>query len=182
MIFLQVIFMLTLAVFLGLLIYAKSYTFVKWDGELILSAALLPYGGYILGGLFAWICQFDWSLIKTIAIETGMQSTAVCVLVVMSISGQPDNDLALILPIASSVIAGFPFFIILPFYLLYHRIADQKQMRKDDLEKKSLSDSSANSQSKLSPGPLELIDCKIDVSKNESLQNEFEVKLNLLEQ
>ncbi|XP_067945408.1 ileal sodium/bile acid cotransporter-like [Watersipora subatra] len=179
---LDVIFIITLVVFLGLLIYAKSYTFVKWDGELILSAALLPYGGYVLGGLFAWICRFDWTLIKTIAIETGMQSTAVCVLVVMSISGQPDNDLALILPIASSIVAGFPFFIILPFYLLYHRIADQKQMRKDDLEKKGLGDSSVNSQSRLSSQSLELFNCKRDFSKGEAHQTEFDVKLNLLEQ
>ncbi|XP_067944149.1 hepatic sodium/bile acid cotransporter-like [Watersipora subatra] len=137
---LNVLFTVALLTFLTLVIYVKFYIFVNWDLELIVSACCLPYGGYIFGGLIAWLCRFPWPLIKTISIETGMQSAAVCVLVVMSVSGQPDNDLALILPIASTVVAGWPFYIILPLYQLKKKLLNKNQKYTD--EEKSLPDSS----------------------------------------
>ncbi|XP_067944351.1 ileal sodium/bile acid cotransporter-like [Watersipora subatra] len=130
---LNVMFLVVVIVFLTLMIYVNQYIFVQWNVELMLSACMLPYGGYILGGLFAWICRFEWPLIKTIAIETGLQNTAVSILVAMSLSGQPDNDLAVILPIASTIVAACPFYVTLPIYLLRQRILKkrEKKLEKD---------------------------------------------------
>jgi len=58
---------------LTILIYANQYIFVVFDGKLVLSACLLPYGGYIFGGLLAWACRFDWSLIKVLTTSKGLK-------------------------------------------------------------------------------------------------------------
>ncbi|XP_067944759.1 ileal sodium/bile acid cotransporter-like [Watersipora subatra] len=101
----------------------------------MLAACLLPYGGYLLGGLAAWICRFNWSLIKTISIETGLQNTSVSILVAMSMSGQPDLDLAIILPIASTMVSAWPFYISLPFYMLYNKHMNKKKAKQlEDVE------------------------------------------------
>ncbi|XP_067944132.1 hepatic sodium/bile acid cotransporter-like [Watersipora subatra] len=148
---LKVLFILTLITFLTLGIYVKFYIFYEFDAELILAASSLPFGGFVLGGLLAWICRFDWPLIKTISIETGLQSAAVCILVVMSVSGQPDMDLALILPTASTIVAGWPFYILLPIYMLRQRIIKK---RKAKLEKRAL-DSESFIGEKKSKTPIE---------------------------
>ncbi|XP_067945417.1 ileal sodium/bile acid cotransporter-like [Watersipora subatra] len=129
---LNVMFFVVAVIILTLMIYVNQYIFVQWNVELMLSACMLPYGGYILGGLFAWICRFEWPLVKTIAIETGLQNTAVSILVAMSLSGQPDNDLAVILPIASTIVAACPFYVTLPIYLLRQR---ELKKREKKLEK-----------------------------------------------
>ncbi|XP_067945406.1 hepatic sodium/bile acid cotransporter-like [Watersipora subatra] len=126
---LNVLFIIGLLFFFVFAIYAKFYIFAQWNAELMLAASLLPYGGFLFGGLLAWICRFDWTLIKTISIETGMQSVAVCILVVMSVSEQPDNDLAIILPMASTIVAGLPFYLIFPIYFLRQKISQKKKSR-----------------------------------------------------
>ncbi|XP_067944820.1 hepatic sodium/bile acid cotransporter-like [Watersipora subatra] len=128
---LNALFIFALITFVTLAIYVKFYIFFGWDFELVVSACCLPYGGYIIGAFLAWVFRFDWTLIKTISIETGMQSAAVCILVVMSVSGQPDNDLALILPIASTLVAGWPFFLILPIYILRQKIFAKRKARRE---------------------------------------------------
>ncbi|XP_067944383.1 hepatic sodium/bile acid cotransporter-like [Watersipora subatra] len=148
---LKVLFIFALVFFVTFVIYVKMYIFVQWDGELMLAACMLPYGGYVFGGLFAWICRFNWTLIKTISIETGMQSAAVCFLVVMSVSGQPDMDLAIILPTASTLVAGWPFFVILPIYLLRQKILEKRKAQKEkDLE--NYEDSNEKSKFELESG------------------------------
>ncbi|XP_067944392.1 ileal sodium/bile acid cotransporter-like [Watersipora subatra] len=168
---LNVMFLLALIFFLVFLIYVKFYVFVKWDMELTIAACALPYGGYLLGGLVAWICRFDWRLIKTIAIETGMQSIAVSALVIMSVSNQPDNDLALTLPIASTVVAGWPFFIILPIYVLRQKLKERKKAKSE----KNITDS----ESSISDESMETIACEkqrleLDSLDEPTANNEFE--------
>ncbi|XP_067944221.1 ileal sodium/bile acid cotransporter-like isoform X2 [Watersipora subatra] len=124
---LNVMFVCAILFFFVFAVYVNLYIFKTWDTKFFLAAAMLPYGGFICGGMLAWICQFDWSLIKTIAIETGMQNVAVSILVVMSLSGQPDNDLAMMLPVASNIVAPFPLYIILPIYLVWQKILKRKK-------------------------------------------------------
>ncbi|XP_067944148.1 ileal sodium/bile acid cotransporter-like [Watersipora subatra] len=136
---LTVVFVLVIVFFCTFGIYINFYIFAAWDGELTLAACALPYVGFILGGLFAWICRLDWKLIKTISLETGMQNVGVCILVVQSIASNPDSDLAIILPAASTLVASWPFFIILPIYLLRQRIINK---RKAKLQEEEVSETS----------------------------------------
>jgi len=47
------------------------YLFSYIDLRTALSAPLLPWFGFFLGGLFAWICKQDWKRVITIGLETG---------------------------------------------------------------------------------------------------------------
>ena len=51
--------------------FVNFYLFRYLSLRIALSAPLLPWLGFILGGLFAWIFRQDWSRIKTVGIETG---------------------------------------------------------------------------------------------------------------
>ncbi|XP_067944282.1 ileal sodium/bile acid cotransporter-like [Watersipora subatra] len=133
---LDILFILVVISVLTILIYANQYIFVAFDAKLVLSACLLPYCGYIFGGFLAWACRFDWPLIKTIAIETGIQNTAVTILIALSLSGQPDADLAVILPIASNIVSAGPFYLSLPIYLLRQRMLKKRATKKAELESK----------------------------------------------
>ncbi|XP_067943867.1 hepatic sodium/bile acid cotransporter-like [Watersipora subatra] len=132
---LNALFIMAILFFFTFCIYVNMYIFVKWDAKVTLAACAMPYGGYILGGLIAWICRFDWTVIKTISIETGMQNAPVCVLVVLTMSIQPDSDLAIILPIATTIVAGCPFYLMLPIYLLRERMLRKRQEEADALER-----------------------------------------------
>ncbi len=50
---------------------ATFYLFRYIDLKTALTAPLLPWIGFLLGGFFAWICRQDWKRIVTIGIETG---------------------------------------------------------------------------------------------------------------
>ncbi|XP_067944257.1 hepatic sodium/bile acid cotransporter-like isoform X2 [Watersipora subatra] len=176
---LNVLFLLALIFFLTFVVYVKLYVFVEWDIQLVLAACSLPYGGYLLGGLFAWICRFDWKLIKTISIETGMQSAAVCYLVVMSVSGQPDSDLAIILPTISTIVAGWPFYIILPIYKIREKLKNRKKAKKE----KGFESDESLADEKLSASESEdtsTLDSSSNEKKRESKDCDLDVEMSLI--
>jgi hypothetical protein len=45
-------------------IYSNLYIYQSFRADIVFSGALLPWGGYIFGGLSAWICRLEWKLIK----------------------------------------------------------------------------------------------------------------------
>lgn len=97
-----ILFILTVGV------YANVYIFSLITGEVLLASALLPYIGFILGGLAAFICRQDVSNIITIAVETGIQNTGIpIVLLRMSLNG-PDKDTSIVSPVASAIFTPIP--------------------------------------------------------------------------
>ena len=65
------VFIILLFYFFGFGTYVNFYLFTYIDWKMALTAPLLPWIGYILGGMVAWILGQDWIRIKTIGIETG---------------------------------------------------------------------------------------------------------------
>ena len=98
---------IVLLTFLCLALVTKFYTFVllkwyhwiagrkkqvlinliKWLAKLIfylkIIGPLIPWIGYVIGGLVAWICKRPLSQCKTIAIETGIQNVGVAFLIII---------------------------------------------------------------------------------------------------
>ncbi|CAG5121827.1 unnamed protein product [Candidula unifasciata] len=97
-----ILFILTVGV------YANLYIFSLMTGEVLLASALLPYVGFILGGLAAFICRQNLANIITIAVETGIQNTGIpIVLLRLSLTG-PDKDTSIVSPIASAIFTPIP--------------------------------------------------------------------------
>ena len=61
---LQVFFLCLIIFFLTAGVYFNLYIFKSFTPELVFSAALLPAGGALCGGLLSWICRLEWKLIK----------------------------------------------------------------------------------------------------------------------
>ncbi|KAF6019689.1 hypothetical protein EB796_022004 [Bugula neritina] len=134
--YIRIFFILVILFFFSFGVYANLYFYESLTAELLFSTATLPYGGLIIGALAAWIFRMDFKLIKTLSLETGIQNVTLCILVVQSTLGQPESDLAIIAPMAASIMLAFPIFIVTAIYMIKERISHNKQKEKDttDLE------------------------------------------------
>ena len=61
----MIVFMCTVGV------YANLYIFQLMRGPVLAAAALLPYAGFLLGGLVALVLRMSTKHVVTIAVETG---------------------------------------------------------------------------------------------------------------
>ncbi|CAL1544816.1 unnamed protein product [Lymnaea stagnalis] len=104
-VFVFIVFVLTVGV------YANVYIFSLLSGEVLLAAALLPYLGFLLGGIVACIFRQGNVNIITIAVETGIQNTGIpIVLLRLSLLG-PDKDTSIVAPVASALFTPIPLVI-----------------------------------------------------------------------
>ncbi|XP_059164949.1 ileal sodium/bile acid cotransporter-like isoform X2 [Physella acuta] len=104
-VFIFIVFVLTVGV------YANIYIFSLLNGQVLLAAALLPYLGFLLGGLVACVLRQGKVNIITIAVETGIQNTGIpIVLLRLSLMG-PDKDTSIVAPVASALFTPIPLVI-----------------------------------------------------------------------
>ena len=79
--------------------------------QVLLSAALMPYLGFILGGLVALILRQPRDRILTIAIETGIQNTGIAIILLLLSLPHPESDLSIVAPIASALFTPLPLWV-----------------------------------------------------------------------
>ncbi len=91
----------------------------------ILAGCMLPYIGYVVGGVVALICRQPWYRVKTIAIETGIQNVLVAYLILLTALPSPDGDLAAVGPAASACMTPLPLFAIAIGYTIYLKCTNQ---------------------------------------------------------
>ena len=110
-------------------IYSNMYLFSLFDGKTVLAACMLPYIGYILGGLLALATCQPWRRIKTVAIETGIQNAKVAYLMLTFSLPAPDSDLAAVGSAWSAMMTPLPLLIISVFYVSYNKWNLRKSQR-----------------------------------------------------
>ncbi|CDS43509.1 sodium bile acid cotransporter [Echinococcus multilocularis] len=74
-------------------------------------AAALPWIGFLLAGLFAFLCQRSRAEILTISIETGIQNNGIAILVLLYSMPQPEGDIGAAIPLVVGFITPFPLMI-----------------------------------------------------------------------
>ena len=102
-------------------VISNMYIFQLFRPEYLFAGALLPYCGYILGGITAAILRQPWVRVKTIALETGMQNVGVAFIMMMMSFPQPLGDIAMLAPAASAMMTPIPPMLITIPYLIYKR-------------------------------------------------------------
>ena len=102
-------------------IFSNMYIFQLFRPEYLFAGALLPYGGYIFGGVIAAILRQPWVRVKTIALETGMQNVGVAFIMMMMSFPQPLGDIAMLAPAASAMMTPIPPMLITIPYLIHKR-------------------------------------------------------------
>ena len=132
-------------------IYSNLFIFRLFKPRVVLAACLLPYVGYLVGGIVATIFRQPWRRIKTIAIETGMQNTSIAYILLTSSFPPPMGDLAAVAPVASAVMTPLPPFLTTIVYLIYQRCRKKYQpVAKDGDELKDESYENGEKKDKMS--------------------------------
>ncbi|KAL3859418.1 hypothetical protein ACJMK2_009641 [Sinanodonta woodiana] len=125
-------------------IYANLYIFdlMRDKPEILLAGALVPYLGFIFGGIVAFLARQSWKNIRTIAIETGIQNTGIAIVLLKVSLPPPDNDISIVPPVASSIFTPIPLVIAIITREIYLRCFKKKE--KEELQ---LSDATENDHS-----------------------------------
>ncbi|CAF1343562.1 unnamed protein product [Adineta steineri] len=107
-------------------------TIVNWylltmiDLYTALTAPLLPYLGFFLGALFAWICRLDWIHIKTVGIEAGIQNTGIAFMIILYSFPQPYATQAIVVPLVVAFLTTKPFWLV---YVIRRQIIKYKERK-----------------------------------------------------
>ena len=107
-------------------------TIVNWylietiDLYTALTAPLLPYLGFLIGGLVAWICRLDWSHVKTIGIEAGIQNVGIAFMIIYYSFPQPYATQAIVVPLVVAFLTTKPFWLV---YIIRNRIIRYKKSK-----------------------------------------------------
>lgn len=120
-------------------VYSNLFIFRLFEPQIVLAACLLPYIGYLIGGIVSTIFRQPWKRIKTIIIETGMQNASIAYILLTTSFMAPFGDLAAVAPVASAVMTPLPPFLITVCYLIYQRCKkkyDPVTQDGDDLQDK----------------------------------------------
>lgn len=144
------IFVFTVGVYANLYIF----TLMRNKPEILLAGALIPYIGFIFGGLVAVLTRQSWKRIRTIAIETGIQNTGISIVLLKVSLPAPDNDIAIVGSIASAIFTPIPMLIAIAVFEIKKRCFSKKEeMYLNDHEGESdLESSQEDKQMKLCNG------------------------------
>lgn len=128
---------ISILVFMVIGLYSNWFIFKLFRPLHIIAGCLLPYLGYVIGGVIAAVLKQPFTRVKTIALETGMQNVGVAYLLMISSFPPPHGDLASVAPMASALMTPVPPFIVTIFYLVYKKCCkDYEQVDVDEPEVK----------------------------------------------
>ena len=103
-------------------VYSNLFIFRLFKPRTVLAACMLPYIGYISGGIIALVFQQPWKTVKTISIETGMQNTSIAYILMTSSFPAPEGDIGSVAPVASAIMTPIPVFLITLIYTAYQKL------------------------------------------------------------
>lgn len=107
-------------------------TIVNWyiietiDLHTALTAPLLPYLGFFLGALVAWICGLEWTHVKTIGIEAGIQNVGIAFMIIFYSFPQPYASKAIAVPLVVAFLTTKPFWLV---YIIRNQIIKYKKRK-----------------------------------------------------
>ena len=92
-------------------VWSNLYIFRLITPLLLLAGSLLPYVGFSLSGLVAFILRQPPPRILTIAIETGIQNTGLPIILMKFSLPQPDADLSIVAPVVIAMFTPLPLWV-----------------------------------------------------------------------
>lgn len=99
-------------------VWVNLFCFQLMRPKVLLASAFLPYTGFFLGGLTAFLLGRDKVSIITIAIETGIQNNGVPIVMMRLSMKGPERDTSLVGPVASGILIMIPFGIAVSYLLI----------------------------------------------------------------
>ncbi|KAL4234088.1 hypothetical protein ACF0H5_005741 [Mactra antiquata] len=102
-------------------VISSLYLIKLFNLKIILVGCFLPYIGFLIGGLVALVFRQPFGNIKTIAIETGLQNTAIAMILLQNSFPPPYGDLATVAPVSAEVMSPIPPFLTSIVYVIYKK-------------------------------------------------------------
>jgi sodium/bile acid cotransporter 3/5 len=99
----------------------------------MLAGCLLPYCGFGLSALVAFILRQPPARILTIAIETGIQNTGLAIVIMKFSLPQPEADLAVVAPIVVAMFMPLPLWVAVTVTEIRRRCCHQRHQAQKDL-------------------------------------------------
>lgn len=122
-------------------LYSHWYSFKMITGVYVLAACMLPYFGYIFGGLIAWALRQPRERIIAISLETGMQHIGIAFLLLLLSFPPPIGDIAALAPMTSLILTPIVPLLFLIALAIYRKFCgNYKQVNIDEQETKVAKD------------------------------------------
>ncbi|VDP80130.1 unnamed protein product [Echinostoma caproni] len=118
-----IFFFLTFGVYANLSIFS-----LLWSYPIVMpTSALLPWLGFTLAALTAFLLRQPRPVIITVALETGIQNVGAAILVLLYSMTQPAGDLGAVMPISVSIFTPIPLYFILLGLTIKRRCCRKKK-------------------------------------------------------
>ncbi|CAH1773363.1 unnamed protein product [Owenia fusiformis] len=126
--------------------YVNSYMFTLMAERPLLFPAgmLLPWCGFSIGLLVAFILRQPFKTAKTIAFETGIQNIGIAIILLQFSLPKPDGDLAVVMPVIVAIFTPIPLQIIFVGLLIRRCIKKRSNPEDGNKDTDQISDSDLN--------------------------------------
>ena len=139
-----VIYILTFGTYTNLYIFRLMNS---W--QVVLSAMLVSYIGYLLSFIMAMICRRSWKVTRTIVIETGIQNGALAIFMCKYSLPQPDGDMATVAPATALMTNSFPLIIAFLILIIYRKCKGKPIFKSSKPDKSELTKETPTEESKV---------------------------------
>ncbi len=112
--------------FVTMVLYTKYYSFQLLALRQWIFSPLIPWCGYVFGGLVTYLCRRPMKQVYTIGIETGFQNVGVAFLIVLFNFPSPEYDYAILPLVSISFISIVPLMIIAAVVSIVRRTKQAK--------------------------------------------------------
>lgn len=124
-------------VVMTLSLYSNWFIFQMITGVYVLAGCMLPYIGFVIGGLVAWAFRQPRERVITISLETGMQNIGIAFLLLLVSFPPPIGDIAAVAPMASGMMTPWAPFLVFILLTIYKKCCGKYEpVNADEQEKK----------------------------------------------
>lgn len=119
------IFIIAVAIVFGSI--SNFYVFYLITWKTLLCGLLLPWVGFVLSYLIAFLIRQDHRNCRTIAIETGIQNAGIAIVLLQTSLKPPESDLAMVMPVCVLIFTPLP----LVAALIVKTVLNCRRLRKE---------------------------------------------------
>ncbi|GIY89281.1 hypothetical protein CDAR_59391 [Caerostris darwini] len=134
--------------------YANLYMFKLFTWNILIAASANVWLGFLIGCLLSKTFDLNLQDLIAVAVETGVQNTGIAIVLLGFSLGQPEADLAAVVPVAASIMTPIPLLCAYIFIRTrnkyFPKVPESRLYVMDDEEEKKVLPTSSSVDSKFS--------------------------------
>lgn len=113
---------------------ANTYVYSLITAKTLICGVLLPWGGFALSYLVAFVLRQSHVNCRTIAIETGIQNAGIAIVLLTFSLDMPDSDLALVMPVSVLLFTPLPLIVAYISKTIYNCVHKKDQKKETNIK------------------------------------------------